>query len=125
MITLTRENWEAMNKKFNGIVFKYDTTDTKRIKEYACKKASAQLGDSIHITVYYTTDINVLNKEYNSMFMNLEGIPVQYEVTDGKFKYSYTLSKIDFSPITSAKFDFPKSGYREMTYEESEQHNAN
>jgi hypothetical protein len=122
MITLTKENWEAMNKKVYGVVFKYDSTADMIIKGYACKKASAQLSDGINITVYYTTNINVLNKEYNSMFMNLEGTPVQYDVTDGNYKYSYILSKLDLSPITSAKFDFPKSGYREMTYEEREQH---
>jgi GLPGLI family protein len=125
MITLTKENWEARNKKFDGIVFKYDNAGDKSIGGYTCKKATTQLSDGTLITVYYTTDINVLNKEYNSMFKNLGGTPVQYEVTDGKFTYKYTLSKIDLSPITSAKFDLPKSGYREMTYEESEQHKSN
>jgi GLPGLI family protein len=125
MITLTKENWEARNKKFEGIVFKYDNADSKTINGYACKKATAQLSDGTNIIVYYTTDVSVLNKEYNSMFDNLGGTPVQYDVTDGKFKYNYNLSKIDLSPITSAKFDFPKSGYREMTYEESEQHKNN
>jgi len=125
MITLTKENWAARNKKFDGIIFKYDNTDSKDISGYACKKATTQLSDGTNVIVYYTTDVNVLNKEYNGMFKNLEGTPVKYEVTDGKFRYSYILSKIDFSPITSAKFDFPKSGYREMTYEESEQHKNN
>ena len=125
MITLTKENWEARNKKFDGVIFKYDNADTKNINGYVCKKATTQLSDGTSISVYYTTDVNVLNKEYNRMFNNLGGTPVQYEVVDGKFKYSYKLSKIDISPITSAKFDFPKSGYREMTYEESEQHKNN
>jgi hypothetical protein len=125
MITLTKENWLARNKKFDGVVFKYDNSDSKNIGGYACKEATTQLSDGTNVIVYYTTDVNVLNKEYNSMFKNLAGTPVQYEVADGKYKYSYTLSKIDLTPITSAKFDLPKSGYREMTYEESEQHKSN
>jgi GLPGLI family protein len=122
MITLTKENWDARNKKFDGIIFKQEDGDTVKINGYRCIKAIAQLTDVSVINVYYTTDINVLNKEYNNMFKNLLGIPVKYDISDGKYTYSYSLSKIDLTPVTSAKFDFPKSGYRVMTYEESEQY---
>jgi hypothetical protein len=36
-------------------------------------------------------------------------------------KYKYTVSKINFEPVPSSKFDFPKTGYRIMTYEENQQ----
>ena len=53
-------------------------------------------------------------------FRNLPGLPVQYEIESGKMKFKYTLSKINFDPVPVSKFDFPKSGYRVMTYEENQ-----
>ncbi|MEI9935249.1 MAG: hypothetical protein WDM71_10470 [Ferruginibacter sp.] len=121
MITLTKENWDTRNKKYDGLIFKYDNNGIKPINGYNCKKATTQLSDGSIITVYYTTDMNVFNKEYDQAFKNLNGFPVQYEVGNSKLKFIYTLSSVDFNTVPSAKFDFPKSGYRIMTYEESEQ----
>jgi hypothetical protein len=33
-------------------------------------------------------------------------------------KFTYTLSKIDFNSVPSAKFEIPKTGYRVLSYEE-------
>jgi hypothetical protein len=49
----------------------------------------------------------------------LEGLPLEYELINGNFKIHYTASKINLNPVPASKFDMPKSGYREMTYEES------
>ena len=42
--------------------------------------------------VYYAPDINVINKEYDPIFKDLPGLPVQYEFTQGKLTFLYTLS---------------------------------
>ena len=55
------------------------------------------------------------------MFKNLPGLALQYEYESGAMKYKITLSKINFEPVAASKFDFPKSGYRVMTYEENQQ----
>jgi hypothetical protein len=122
MITLTKENWDDRNKKMDSLAFSYDTMRVKKIDGYNCRHATAQLGNGTTIDVYYTIDISILNKEYDHMFKNLEGFPVKYSIGNSKFDYSYELSKIDFTPVTSAKFDYPRSGYRVMTYEESAQY---
>lgn len=118
MITLTKENWENKNNKFDGIVF-VTSTETKTIGGYNCSKATAKLKDGSLINVYYTTSVNVNNKEYNQIFTNLPGLPVQYEFEFGKMTFRYLLASIDFSPLPSSKFDVPKSGFRVLTYDES------
>ncbi|MBC7887163.1 MAG: hypothetical protein H7Z13_04690 [Ferruginibacter sp.] len=118
MITLTKENWEAMNKKFDGIVFT-NAAETKIIEGYNCKRAFAQLKDGSSIAVYYTPDLIAMNKEYSQAFKNLPGFPMEYEFETEKIIFRYRISDIDFSPLPATKFDFPKSGYRIMTYDEN------
>lgn len=120
MITLTKENWINQNKKFEGIIFE-TTSETKSIAGYNCTKATAKLKDGSVMTVYYAPDININNKEYNQTFKNLSGLPVQYEFESGKLKFIYILASVNFGAVPVSKFDFPKSGYRVMTYDENRQ----
>ncbi len=118
MITLTPQDWEKNNKKFEGITFE-NTGETADIAGFSCKKAIAKLKDGSTFTVYYTTDVNVSNKNYDYQFKTLPGLAVQYEMTNGKMKFKFTLSKINYSVVPPAKFEIPKSGYRVLTYEET------
>jgi GLPGLI family protein len=120
MITLTKENWDTKNKGYNDIKFEI-TDETKTIAGYTCKKAAATLPGGKSFIVYYTSDLVATNKEYNATFKNLPGLALQYEYESGTMRYKYTLSKINFEPVPASKFDFPKSGYRIMTYEENQQ----
>lgn len=120
MIKLSKENWEEKNKAYNGTRFEL-TNEEKTIAGYACKKAIAKMADGKTFIVYYSADIMVANKEYDPTFVNLPGIAMQYEIESGKMKFKYTVSKISFDPVLVAKFDFPTSGYRVMTYEENQQ----
>jgi hypothetical protein len=45
-------------------------------------------------------------------------------LTNGTLTIKYTVSKINLNPVPASKFDIPKSGYREMTYDESKKLNA-
>ena len=120
MIKLSKENWEEKNKAYNGTRFEL-TSEEKTIAGYNCKKAIAKMADGKTFIVYYAADITVANKEYDPTFLNLPGIAMQYEIESGKMKFKYTVSKISFDPVLVAKFDFPASGYRVMTYEENQQ----
>lgn len=120
MITLTKENWREKNKKTEGIAFT-DQGERKEILNYACTKAVAKLADGSTVTVFYTKELAVQNKEYDPLFKDLAGFPMQYEVESGKLKFTYTISKIDQASLTQAKFDLPKTGYRVITYDENKQ----
>src|SRR6185503_1297124 len=118
MITLTPEDWSKNNKKYDGITFE-NTGETAVIDGFDCKKAIAKLKDGSSFTVYYTTDVNVANKDYDYQFKTLPGLAVQYEMQSGKMKFKFTLSKINYSLVPASKFEIPKSGYRVLTYEET------
>lgn len=118
LIRLNKNNWEDKNKKYKGISFE-QTSETKTILGYNCKKAIAKLEDGTTFSVYYTTDLVPENKDYDYSFKGLNGLPMEYESQIGKTKVKYSISKISFEPISASKFDIPKTGYREMSYEES------
>ena len=118
MILLTKENWDARSKKFEGIVFE-TANETKVIEGYNCKRAIAQLKDGASISVYYTPDLVAINKDYDRAFLNLPGFPLEYEIETAKLLFSYKLSSIDFNTVPSSKFEYPQTGYRVMTYEEN------
>ncbi len=118
MITLTKENWVEKNKRSAGIIFT-ETSEKKEILSYACTKATAKLNDGSLLTVYYTKDLAVQNKEYDPFFKNLNGLPMMYEVETGTMKFVYTMSKIDLGNVLLTKFEIPKTGYRVITYDEN------
>jgi GLPGLI family protein len=122
LIRLTPDNWTQKNRRYDGISFT-PTNETKQIAGYNCVKAEARLADGSSFVVYYTTEIVPENKDYDYQFRSLNGLPLEYELSQGNFRIKYTVSKINLNPVPASKFDIPKSGYREMTYEESKKMN--
>lgn len=118
MITLTKDDWDKKNSKYEGITFE-TTNETLNIAGYNCKKAIAKLKDGSSFVVYYTPEVEVADKDYDYQFKNLPGLALQYEWQSGKMRFKYTLSKINFDVVPVSKFDIPKSGYRVMTYAET------
>ena len=111
-------DWSDKNKRYEGITFS-DTKEKKLIAGYNCTKAIATLRDGTTFFVYYTTEIIPDNMNYDYQFKDLKGLPLEYELALRKMKIKYTVSKISTDPIPASKFDIPKTGYREMTYDES------
>ena len=122
LIRLTPDNWTQKNKRYDGITFT-NTTETKQIAGYNCIKAEAHLADGSTFIVYYTPEIIPENKDYDYQFRSLNGLPLEYELSQGRLKIKYTVSKINLNPVPASRFDVPKTGYREMTYEESKNMN--
>ena len=120
MITLSKDEWEEKNKKKNDIVFTL-SNESKTLIGYKCSKATATLKDGSILTVYYTKDLIASNKDYDPTFRSLPGLPLQYEFETAKLKFIYIASKIDFNPVPASKFEFPKSGYRIITFSENKQ----
>lgn len=118
LIRMTAADWAEKNSRYQGIKFA-DTKETKTIAGYHCVKAIATLKDGRVLTVFYTKEIMPNNMDYHYEFKTLGGLPMEYELSQGKMQIRYTLSKIDLNPVPLSKFDIPTTGYREMTYEES------
>ena len=118
MIKMTPANWKESNKKYEGITFTY-INEFKLIAGYNCQKAIGKLADSSTFTVYFTKDLVPVNKDFEYLNKNLPGLAMQYEAIQGKKVVTYTVSSINFNPVSQSKFDLPKAGYRLMSYEES------
>ena len=118
MITMTPANWKDANKKYEGIVFKYEE-EYKTIAEYKCQKAIGTMKDGTTITVYFTKDLVANNREFEYAYKSLPVLAMEFETTIGNLKVTYTVSKVNFGLVPATKFDLPKSGFRVMTYEES------
>jgi GLPGLI family protein len=119
LVRMTAQNWLDANKKYDGIVFT-KTTETKTIAGYNCTKSTGTLQDGTEIIIYTTKDIIPESKEYNNnQFKNAEGLVLEFQFSVSGTKITNTASKVTIGTVSAIKFDIPKTGYREMTYEES------
>jgi GLPGLI family protein len=124
LIRMNPDNWTERNRMYDGIVYR-NTNETKEIAGYKCVKAVGQTRFGAVITVYYTREILPENRQYDPMFRNLDGLPLEYELTSGNAHLRYRIERINLNPVPVSKFDIPGSGYREMNYEESKKMNLN
>lgn len=120
MITLDGGNWSDKNKLYENLKF-IISNDLVDVAGYKCKKATAQLPNGKMFTVYFNPDIVLSNKTYNSSFPQLNGLPIQYEIQSGNLSFKYTLNAMNGENISTSKFEAPKSGFRVMSYEETQQ----
>jgi GLPGLI family protein len=117
LIRMSKKDYEEANQKYSGIKYEYKN-ETRQILGYTAKLAVITLRDGSSFRVYYTTDFSFQNKNYGPQFAGLPGVPLEYEAVLGDMKVTYIADKISFDPIVAVLFDLPKSGYREMSYEE-------
>ena len=118
LIRMNEENWNQKNRRYTNLNFT-KTNESKSIAGYFCSQAKASTPDGFDITVFYTRDLIPENKLYDPPFKNLDGLPLEYELTKGDLHIKYSLVSINLNPVPASKFDIPTSGYRELTYEES------
>jgi len=118
LISLTPENWVTSNQKYDKVVFTYQN-EFKEIAGYNCQKAVGVLPDGTTFSVYFTKELEPLNKNFQYLNKDLPGLAMQYEAQAGKQKVTYTVSSVNFNTVAAAKYDLPTSGFRVMTYAES------
>jgi len=79
----------------------------------------------VKLKVYFTQELDSENKNFEPMFSKLAGLPLEWELSQGTNTLKYTLINIELNPIPISKFDLPKSGYRELSYEEAKKQKMN
>ena len=121
MITMTQENWNKKNQVFHDLLFTSSAKPEQAVAGFQCRSAEARTKDGKLVTVCFLPDKQLNNTQYNNAFSHLGGIPVQYELESGKLTFRYTLNTLSDEPVPAALFEFPKSGYRVMNFEESQQ----
>jgi GLPGLI family protein len=118
LIKLNRDNWKDKNKKYDGITFE-SIGDTKTIGGYPCEKVIAHMRDGSSFTIWFTRQVRIENNDYDGLFRTIPGLPMEYESMAGGLRIRYTFSRVSFDPVPVQKFEFPRSGFRELNYEES------
>lgn len=124
LIRMNPDNWTERNRMYDGIVYR-NANESREIAGYKCTKAIGQTKFGAVITVYYTREIIPENRQYDPMFRNLDGLPLEYELTSGNIHLRYRIARINLNPVPVSKFDVPSTGYREMNYEDSKKMNLN
>jgi len=118
LIRGNKEQYEKDLKQYEGIQFKEENA-TKQIAGYTCKKAIGTMADGKTFEVYYAPQLLPENRQYNRRFVNLKGLPLEFEIlTKTGAKMRVVATKIDLYPIPASYFDIPKSGYKEVSQEE-------
>lgn len=118
LIRAGKEEYAKELKEYAQVQFK-DATDTKQIAGYTCKKAIGKMADGQIFEVYYTTDLVPENKQYNRRFINLKGLPLQFEIINKNgSRMNVVATKVDLYAIPGSYFDAPKTGYKEISREE-------
>lgn len=118
LIRAGKEEYAKELKEYAQVQFK-DGTETKQIAGYTCKKATGKMPDGQTFEVYYTTDLMPENKQYNRRFINLKGLPLQFEIINKNgSRMNVIATKVDLYAIPGSYFDAPKAGYKEISREE-------
>ena len=120
MITMNKSNWNQKSDFYHSLKFKIEDY-SGTIAGYKVKKATATLSNGKEFIVFFTPEITLNNKSYNNSFPQLNGLPVQYELESGNITFKYTLKSVSTDSVNPSMFEIPKSDYRVMTYEESQQ----
>ncbi|MBS0026617.1 hypothetical protein ACTJJ0_02305 [Chitinophaga sp. 22321] len=118
LIRAGKEQYNKDLKQYENIQFT-DQTETKQIAGYTCRKAIGTMPDGKTFEVFYATDLVPENRQYNRRFVNLKGIPLEFEIlTKTGAKTRVIATKVDLYPIPASYFDVPKTGYKEVSQEE-------
>ena len=94
--------------------------ETKEIAGYKCKKAEVtsktKEGKEETVVIYYTEEIPA--SDVKSTFEGLKGTPLEYTITQGGVKMTFTTKTISKESVPDSKFELAKDGYKETTLEE-------
>jgi GLPGLI family protein len=108
---LTRAQWEQSNNRYRDARIELKT-DTLRIKGYRCFKALITLADSSVYSIWYTTELVPLNREFLPLAGAVPGLIMSFETLLGGSKVRYDIDQIVMAPVPQLLFDIPESGYR-------------
>jgi hypothetical protein len=118
LIRAGKDQYEKDLKQYENIQFK-DQSETKQVAGYTCRKAIGTMPDGQTFEVYYAVDLVPENRQYNRRFVNLKGIPLEFEiVTKEGAKTRVIATKVDLYPIPASYFDVPRTGYKEVSQKE-------
>ncbi len=120
LIEMSAADWKDANNKYQNVAFDF-FDEYKIIAGFNCQKAVAKFSDGTNATVFFTREIIAENRDFEFAYKSLPGLAMEYETVFGNKKVIFSVSKISYNIVPTAKFELPKTGYRILTYAESKQ----
>jgi GLPGLI family protein len=124
LVKMSEEDIKDRDRNYQGMQVEFKD-EKKTIAGYECNLALVQLKNGTTFRVFYAPALQFQNKHYDSPFHELPGFPLEFETEMGKTIYKYVAQEVDFSSVPSALFDIPKTGYKEMSYQEAKEMQGN
>jgi len=88
--------------------------ETKKIAGYTCKKAILKQADAPDVAVYYAEELKSdALISLNPQFKNLNGMPLEYQVSQQGMDVMVTAKKVTKESISDSSFDPPAGKYKE------------
>lgn len=111
LIRIPESSLKIANSEYDTVNYVIGT-ETKTIAGYLCKQATAHMKSGNIITIFYTTDIVCGNKNFDPMFIRLDGFPLLFSIETNRFTISYEATAVKLEPVPADKFKIP-AGYTE------------
>jgi hypothetical protein len=109
---LSKADVLAQNQKF--LSAKYNETKIqKTIANKPCAEVKITYTDGSQNTVFYNVDYRVAMKEFYSMFPDLQGMPMQYQVATSGNTILLVAKSIEAKPVDNIEMEAPM-GYKTM-----------
>ncbi len=108
---LEHSEWIKLQEKYRGAQWQ-EEPDVKEINGYLCRKAIIMLSDSSRIDLFYTRQVQPLNRSFDPLFELVPGIPVSYRLIHEGIPFEFSLQALQTLPVPSAVFDLPAAGIK-------------
>lgn len=112
----TEAELDKMQQKNQESVTFTATTETKQLLGYTCKKyigTSTRDGKTTTLEVWATKDIQAPNQLTASKYKGLDGLLMEFDMSDGPINLHYLVKSIAPTAVGDAEFTIP-AGYRLM-----------
>jgi hypothetical protein len=103
--------WATLHSKWKQIDWNIGS-ETKEVGGYICYHATGVSAEGDTIGVYFTKQILPVVKGYDPMFINIDGLPVEYETITNGFTVKFSLTGLQTSAVAATRFDIPQIGYK-------------
>jgi len=100
-----------------------ETTETKKILNYNCKKVQVSDDKNNTMDVFVTDEIQVPNANWNTQYKNIKGLMLEYSQKgnpDSDAKMIFTAKEVKKSKVKDAVFEIP-SDFKQMSMTEFKQ----
>lgn len=115
-LMLTKKEVEDANKQFVGASYSFEK-NKENIAGYNALRGTVNYKSGKKAKIAITYDLRPEDDHLLTMFPNLNGIPLEYEMDSGSSSMRFEASKVEIKNIGSEEFVIPKN-YKIVTKEE-------